>query len=418
MDRPIPIQTKRNRRLRLGIIVLLCVGALAAAVWQLRNTLQTSINSDRIRIAVVEEGPIENTLNATGLVLPEFEQVSTAPISAAIEQVFRSAGSQVKAGDLILKLDKKNSQLQFEKLQEEWELRRNGIGRLRLQLEKNLRDLRLSDSIKALRINSLSADLDDAKRLDQVGGGTKETVEKAKLDLEIARLEKKQLENDLQYRQQSMQSDLRESEIQASIQSKNLQELENKLNQADVVAKRAGVVTWVNENIGAAVNEGEALARIADLSSFTIKGTIADMYADRIHTGMRVYAQINDERIDGAIVNIHPTIENNTLTFDVALDNKKHPALRPNQKVDLYIITESKAKALRVHNGPAFVGGRSVDLFVMRGENLAERRKVTTGLSSFEYIELLDNVSAGERVIVSDLNSYRHVNTLEIKQRR
>lgn len=418
MDRPIPIQTQRNRRLRWLAIILLLAGIVVIAVWQLRRSLQSSIGSDRIRIAVVEEGAIENTLNATGLVLPEFEQVSTAPISASIEQVLKSAGSQVQAGELILKLDKKNSQLQFEKLQEEWELRRNGISRLRLQLEKNLRDLRLSDSIKALRINSLSADLDDAKRLDQVGGGTKETVEKAKLDLEIARLEKKQLENDLQYRQQSMQSDLRESEIQASIQSKTLQELENKLRQADIVSRRAGVVTWVNENIGAAVAEGEPLVRIADLGSFAIRGSIADMYADRIHTGMRVYAQINDERIDGAIVNIHPNIENNTLTFDVALDNKKHPALRPNQKVDLYIITDSKAKALRVHNGPAFGGGRSIDLFVLRDERFAERRKVTTGLSNFDYIEILDNVRVGERVIVSDLSSYRHVNTLEIKQRR
>ncbi|MFK7981178.1 MAG: hypothetical protein AB8G86_14425 [Saprospiraceae bacterium] len=72
-----------------------------------------------------------------------------------------------------------------------------------------------------MRINGLKADLEDAKRLVIIGGGTEEAMEKVKLNLEIAQLEKKQLESDLAYKQQSVTSGLKEVELPLAIQSKD-----------------------------------------------------------------------------------------------------------------------------------------------------------------------------------------------------
>ncbi len=62
--------------------------------------------------------------------------------------------------------------------------------------------------------------------------------------------------------------DIKESEIAAAIQESDLNELGRKMQQANISASRDGVITWVNKNIGAVVQPGETLARIADLGSF------------------------------------------------------------------------------------------------------------------------------------------------------
>jgi len=128
--------------------------------------------------------------------------------------------------------------------------------------------------------------LEDTKRLQKVGGRTQEDVTKAENILKIAELEKAQLENELNYHRKSVGANVRESELNAQIESKNLKELQHKITMADIVADRAGVLTWVNDKIGSAVNEGEMLAKLADLGSFRVEGSCSDTYSDQLKVGV------------------------------------------------------------------------------------------------------------------------------------
>ena len=60
-------------------------------------------------------GNIENTINASGEILPEFEEIITSPINASIQNVVMDAGTSVKAGQSVLTLDKSASQTEYEK---------------------------------------------------------------------------------------------------------------------------------------------------------------------------------------------------------------------------------------------------------------------------------------------------------------
>ena len=75
--------------------------------------------------------------------------------------------------------------LEFEKLADELELKKNNVTLLKLEYDKNLRDLELEDEIKALQLSSLEAQLTDAERLQKIGGATQEEVEQAELNLKI-----------------------------------------------------------------------------------------------------------------------------------------------------------------------------------------------------------------------------------------
>jgi HlyD family secretion protein len=220
------------------------------------------------------------------------------------------------------------------------------------------------------------------------------------------------LENELLSKQQTMKVEMKESGIAAQIQDNDLRDLQRKLDLANIVANRAGVVTWVNKNIGAAVREGESLARIADLASFKITGNISDNYMDQLHAGMDVIVRINDNQLRGRIVTIYPAVQNGIISFDVQLDPGNNAKLRPDLKVDVYPVTAKRDNVLRIANGAAFKGSATQDVFVVK-DGKAVRRRVHVGMSNFDYVEILDNVQAGEVIITSDMSEF--ANTREIK---
>jgi len=213
-----------------------------------------------------------------------------------------------------------------------------------------------------------------------------------------------------------MQVEMREASIAASIQESNLKELGRKLQLASIVAKRSGVVTWVNKNIGAMVQEGESLARIADLSSFKVQGSISDTYLDQLKNGMPAIVRINVTQVRGTVSNIQPSVQNGVVLFNIKLDEQNTAQLRPNMKVDVFLVTDAKTNVMRVANGPAFKGTPSQDIFIVQGPK-AERRTVQTGLTSFDWVEIKSNVKPGDVIITSDMGDYKNSKEVTINNK-
>lgn len=414
MDKPIESEVLVRKKRRSVTIIVAVAGLLLSAILLLRFTLKTTVKRSALTFAVVERGSIENTISGSGEVLPEFEEIIISPVNASVQSVTLDAGSIVKAGQSILKLDKSAVETELEKMKFRLESKRNDIRKLKLELDKGFYDIRSNDEIKQLRINSLVAEVENAKRLFKAGGGTREDIEKAELDLKIATLEKLQLENEIRNKQQTMQVEKKEAEIALAIQESELKELERKIQLAEIVASRNGVVTWVNKNIGANVVEGEALARIADLSSFKIRGSIADNFLGDLRVGQPVIIRVNDSMMRGNITNIQPAVQNNIVTIDIGLTAVNNRLLRPNMKLDVYVVTSSRDDVLRVANGPAFKGASTLDIFVLEGEK-AMRRKVETGMRNFDYVEIKDHVKPGEKIIISDMRTYKNAREIIIQ---
>jgi HlyD family secretion protein len=414
MDTVLSAQAITKRRRRPILLLLICLLILATSIWYLRYLLKSSLKRTAITTAIVERGNIENTINASGEILPEFEETLTSPINASVQKVILDAGSKIGTGESVLTLDKSASKIQLEKLKFQLASKKNDIQKLKLELDKSFFDIKSNNDIKQLRINSLEADVENAKRLFKAGGGTKESIEKADLDLKIAKLEKLQLENEIKSKQQTMRVEMKEAEIAAAIQENDEHDLERKLKLADMVSSHAGVVTWVNKNIGAAIREGEPLARIADLGSFKVVGSISDNYIGQLRNGMPAIIRINEVEMRGTVVNIYPSVQNSIVSFEIQLAERNNILFRPNLKVDVFLITSNHADVLRVTNGPAFKGPSAQDIFVLVNNNKAIRRKVHIGMSNFDFVEIKDNVQPGEVIITSDMSEYKNAEEIII----
>lgn len=413
MDRSIETEVSARKKKRRLILIIGIILSLLFAIWLLRGVLKPSLRAGDIMVSKVETGAVENTISASGEVLPEFEEIIASPIQASIQEVLLDPGKKVVKGQSILRLDKSATQSAYERLQFQMESKANEISKLGLTLEKSFYDIKSNNNIKELRIRNLKDNVSAAQRLLKAGGGTREEVEKAALDLKVAQLEKQQLENEIRSKQQTMKIEIREAEIALAIQQNDLQALKRKLDRAEVVASRDGVVTWVNKNIGASINEGESLVRIANLSSFKVAGSMSDNMLDQIYNAMPAIVRVGESHLRASIANISPAINNNIVSFELRLDQKDAKVLRPNQKVDVFLVTATRTKVMRVANGPAFNGAGKQDIFVLRN-GVAERRAVETGLSNFDYIEIKSGLKPGDEVITNDMSAYKNYQAIPI----
>jgi len=405
MDTIIADEVAAKKKKKIWIIILVAIVLITASIVLMRRLITPSLAAAEFNTAVVEKGNIENTINATGEILPEFEEVLTSPINASVRNVLMDAGNKVKSGQSILTLDKSAAETEYNKMKFQIESKENEISKLKLDLSKSFYDIKSTNNIKQLRIASLTDAVASAKRLFKAGGGTREGIEEAELNLKVAGLEKQQLENEISSKQQTMKIEMKEAEIALAILRNDQLALKRKLDLANVIATRDGVVTWVNKNIGASIKEGEPLARIANLASFKVAGNISENGLDRLNLHMPAVVRINELLLRGHVTNISPAVNNGIVSFDVQLEERNHKVLRPNMKVDVFLVTASRTGVIKVVNGPAFKGADEQQIFVLK-DGKAVKRNVKTGLSNFDFVEIISGLKPGEVIITSDLKGY------------
>ena len=384
-------------------------------VFSFRQLIRPTIRSGNFSIASVETGDVLATVSASGTVLPEFEEIKTSPISSRIIKIYQSLGSEVNTGDTILTLDINSSNTALEKLKDELALKKNNATKLKLQLEKTIIDLNTQFNIKKLSVESMEADLKEERYLDSIGGGTKEKIEKAELNLKISKLELEQINQTIENSEKAMEADLVGLNYEINIQQNNINELESKIDRATIKADKKGVITSINSQIGQSVSEGEELAKVANLQSYEVDGSISDMHSEKLSNGASVIVRINGQTdIDGEVVSISPAIEENLIQFKIKLAQKEHPQLRPNMKVDVFLVTAFKKNVLRIKNGAFYQGGIRQKVFVVENGKLVQK-EVEFGESNIDYVEIVNGLSKGDKIVTSDMEDYTKSEQLFIK---
>ncbi len=414
MDKEISRDRIRGLQRKRGLYILGGIIAILGALWLFRQLLTPAVKRSELIVGEAREGEMENTVSANGTVEPSSEIVLVSPLSAKIRQVVTENGTQVKSGDPILILDTEYSELEFQRLKDELKLKDNNVVRLKLELEKNIRDIELDDQVKDLQVKNFEALLADAKRLQTIGGMTQEEVDKARQNLAIALLEKKKLENELQYRKESIASSVLNEQIQSSIQRQRLDELAKKLKNGTVRAEVPGVITWLDNRIGTQVQEGDPLVRLANISSYSIMAQVSDMHADKISPGQPVQVEVNNAVEMGEIEQILPAVENNTIQFKIRLRKADSDKLRSKMKVPVRIITDTKQRSVYIPNGPGILAGKSQRVFVLQ-DGKAVARTVELGFRTSDKVEVISGLKAGDKVILSDMSVYEGKSELKVR---
>ena len=389
------------------------LAALALGLAGLRWLITPDLSRERIRTDVAQVGPVEATVQASGTVVPRAEEQLPSPIASRVLSIERRPGDRVRRGDLILKLDAASTELELAQTRSEIALKQSARNKRRLNLRDQQSALLAANELKRIDLESQRAKLSRLERLAGDALVSQEELQEARLDIRRSEAEIRHNDAAVSNLAETAQAELAEIEAELSVLRTRLEQQRRTLERASARATRDGVLTFVIDEIGTSVGVGETLARIADLGAYRVDATLSDAYAARLQEGQAARVRVDERMLQGRLSTILPTIDNGSLTVQVALDQPAAEGLRVNLRVDVFLVTDRREQAVTLARGPAINGsGRQAIFVVVDGE--ARRREAEFGLASFDRWEVLSGVEAGEEVITSDTADFRHRSSIAI----
>lgn len=415
MDREIPKEVRDKERKKkfikygaIGVAAVVCIAVLI-------SFMRSSVNKKDLVFSEVDDGTIEVSVSASGKVVPAFEEIINSPINTRIVEVYRKGGDSVDVGTPILKLDLQSTETEYKKLLDEEQMKRYQLEQLKVNNNTYLSDLSMQVKISAMKLNRMEVELRNERYLDSLGSGTTDKVRQAELNFNTGKLELEQLRQQYANESKVKEADLKVKELEFNIFSKSLAEMKRTLDDAQIRSPRKAILTYINNQVGAQVAEGSQVAIISDLSHFKVEGEIADTYGDRVAAGGRAIVKIGNEKLEGTVSSVTPLSKNGVISFIVQLNEDNNKRLRSGLKTDVYVMNAVKEGVLRLANASYYVGRGEYELFVQDSKDEVVKRKVQLGDSNFEYVEVISGLKPGDKVVVSDMSSYKNKNKLKLK---
>ena len=408
MDREIPKEVRDKERKKkfikygaIGVAAVVCIAVLI-------SFMRSSVNRKDLVFSEVDNGTIEVSVSASGKVVPAFEEIINSPINTRIVEVYRKGGDSVDVGTPILKLDLQSTETEYKKLLDEEQMKRYQLEQLKVNNNTYLSDL-------SMQVKRMEVELRNERYLDSLGSGTTDKVRQAELNFNTGKLELEQLRQQYANESKVKEADLKVKELEFNIFSKSLAEMKRTLDDAQIRSPRKAILTYINNQVGAQVAEGSQVAIISDLSHFKVEGEIADTYGDRVAAGGRAIVKIGNEKLEGTVSSVTPLSKNGVISFIVQLNEDNNKRLRSGLKTDVYVMNAVKEGVLRLANASYYVGRGEYELFVQDSKDEIVKRKVQLGDSNFEYVEVISGLKPGDKVVVSDMSSYKNKNKLKLK---
>lgn len=418
MDREIPKEVRQKERNK-KIIRYSAIGVAGVIVVSvLISLMRVGVEEKDIVFSTVDKGVIEVSVSASGKVVPAFEEIINSPINSRILEIYKKGGDSVEIGTPILKLDLQSTETQYQKLLDEEQMRRYKLDQLRVNSQTKLSDMAMQIKVSAMKLSRMKVELRNEHYLDSLGAGTTDKVRQAELSYNVAQLEYEQLQQQFKNEQEVAAAELKVQELDFNIFRKSLAEMKRTFEDAQIRSPRKAILTFINNQIGAQISQGEQVAVISDLSHFKVEGEIADTYGDRVSAGGKAIVKIGSDKSDkleGTVSSVTPLSKNGVISFSVQLKEDNHRRLRSGLKTDVYVMNAVKEDVMRIANGSFYVGRGEYELFVCDSDSELVKRKVQLGDSNFEYVEVLSGLRPGDRVVVSDMNSYKNKNKLKLK---
>ena len=116
---------------------------------------------------------------------------------------------------------------------------------------------------------------------------------------------------------------------------------------------------------------------------------------------------MNDSNFSGKIAVVDPVVDATTRTFRAVaeVDNPKL-LLRPGMFVKAEIVTESHVDVVLIPRELVLLRGNREVVFVEESAR-AQMREIETGLEDEKFVEVLEGVDEGERLITSNYETLR-----------
>lgn len=172
-----------------------------------------------------------------------------------------------------------------------------------------------------------------------------------------------------------------------------------------VNAPMSGIILEKTAVQGMRVMPGEMLYRMVDLSTVWVVADVFEQDAGSVREGQSAEVSLKampDKTFSGKVSFIYPTLSAETRTVQVRIELANPDGLlRPALYATVYLAsTSATTTVLAVPDSALLDSGSRQVVLVERGEGMFEPRPVKAGGKGDGYVEILEGLKEGEKVVV------------------
>jgi HlyD family secretion protein len=405
---------RRRSRLRAAIGAAMLVVFCAAALG-INHVVRPSVAASDIVIAQVRKGDIDDTINASGVVIPVHEEVVTSPGTTRVIRVHAKPGQQVRQGDLLLELDDHEARLALEALKEQLAQQENRITALKLEMEQKLKQTASSIELLEIDLRAARARFERNQKLRDSGLVSGEDMLTGELNVKRSEIQLRQQRELMQDTRRATSSEIAAANLQKAILQKQIAQQEQVVEQTRVKAPFSGMLTALLEEEGASVASGQLVARVSELNNYRVEATLSDFHARQLAPGQAARIEQNGVVLAGRVHTILPEIQDGTIKLLIDLAQPHNAQLRNKMRVDVDIVTGHKAGTLLIDSGQAFNGKGPQPAFAVQG-GIARKTTLDLGGSDGKVVEIRAGARLGDRFIISDTKAFKDLDSFRISE--
>jgi HlyD family secretion protein len=393
---------KKRKRIILGVVALGLIGAMVS----IGAALRPNHAIDPSKLANVEKGDIAKSVVATGKIEPLTKVELKSKASGIVKKVLVDYGDHVKAGQVLVELDKEQLEAQVRESRANLLAAQASVKAAQATYERNKVDAEGPD------VPFLKASMNRARKLHDDGLISEAVLEDAEKAYQLALNKQMSATRNLAV----ARADVARSQAQVAQAEAVLDRDEEDLRNSTIVSPMDGLVLSRDVEVGDAVSsilvlgsQATLVMTLGDVSEVYVKGKVDEADISRVYLGQpaRITVEsLKGKKFEGKVTKISPmgVEKDNVTTFEVRVSIRNPSGeLKANMSANAEIIQEEKHNVLLVPEA-AVVYDKDRKTFLevpdAKAENGRRRVSAQLGISNGVKAELVSGLKEGDQVIL------------------
>jgi HlyD family secretion protein len=406
---------KLSTRVKAAIIGGVVLVAALLFWWFAPSGSSQTVGADHVTISTVTRGTFDDFIPLRARVTPLLTVYIDAVEGGRVEKMLVEDGATVAQGQPIALLS--NAELQLSTLARQTEVEQQ-INNMRSQ-ELALAQTRLSNERAVLAAETVN---DKARRqyererpLAEKGFVSAKQFADTQADYELSQRNLAALKRSQATDARLQTSQLSQQQAAAQSMQSGLSIARTNLDALQLRAPVAGQLSGFSVQVGQSLQRGERVGQIDSPGRNKLIAGVDEFYLGRVQLQQRASLDFGGKRYEAKVTKIYPQVQNGQFQVDLQFVGAEPANIQRGQTMQARLTLGDPAPALLVPNGAFYneTGGNWIFVVTPDGGS-AIKRNVRLGRRNAEFIEVLEGLEAGEKVLTSPYTGYTDKTRLDL----
>jgi HlyD family secretion protein len=406
---------KLSTRVKAAIIGGVVLVAALLFWWFAPSGSSQTVGADHVTISTVTRGTFDDFIPLRARVTPLLTVYIDAVEGGRVEKMLVEDGATVAQGQPIALLS--NAELQLSTLARQTEVEQQ-INNMRSQ-ELALAQTRLSNERAVLAAETVN---DKARRqyererpLAEKGFVSAKQFADTQADYELSQRNLAALKRSQATDARLQTSQLSQQQAAAQSMQSGLSIARANLDALQLRAPVAGQLSGFSVQVGQSLQRGERVGQIDSPGRNKLIAGVDEFYLGRVQLQQRASLDFGGKRYEAKVTKIYPQVQNGQFQVDLQFVGAEPANIQRGQTMQARLTLGDPAPALLVPNGAFYneTGGNWIFVVTPDGGS-AVKRNVRLGRRNAEFIEVLEGLEAGEKVLTSPYTGYTDKTRLDV----